>query len=70
MIDPTLFGIRASTRRLPLVAVGGRVACPRLHDVDLERCVECPYLARLDRGRRDRVAVICLAPRGPGHVPE
>jgi hypothetical protein len=70
MIDPTLFGVRASTRRLPLLAVAGRVACPHLHDVDLERCLECPYLARLDRGGRGEIAVLCLASSGSHHVGE
>lgn len=41
--------------RLP--AKDGRVACPRLGEVGLERCLECPWLLRIQAGEHD--VVVC-----------
>lgn len=59
MIDPTLFPT-PSGYRWRLRVEGGRVACPRLGDVDFERCLECPYLVRFEDQRA--LFVMCQGP--------
>jgi hypothetical protein len=46
-------------KHLRLAVTGGRVDCPRLGSVDLERCAECPYLVRFADARA--LHVICQA---------
>jgi hypothetical protein len=44
--------------------IGGKVACPRLGAVDLDRCRECTYLLRLgatDPDRPGAAYVVCTA---------
>lgn len=63
MIDPELFLAKAGPA-LRRRVIDGRVGCPRLGDVDLERCLECPFLVRFDDQRS--LYVVCQAERYPG----
>jgi hypothetical protein len=47
----------------------GRVTCPRVGDVDLDRCRECTYLVRLaatGSDRPDPTYVVCLGAAADG----
>jgi len=46
-------------RRIPIVA--GRVECPLLGEVPLDRCRECDHLIRIDCTRRSTAhGVVCV----------
>jgi len=47
--------------RIP--AEDGRVACPRLGEVGLERCLECSWLLRFQAGEHDVVVCSVTDPR-------
>lgn len=52
--------VESSEIRIPVVL--GRVACPRIGSVDLDRCRECPYLScleEMDAGARGPAFVVC-----------
>lgn len=55
----------ADTSELRIPVVLGRVDCPRIGSVDLDRCLECPYLSFLedsDAGGRGAASVVCSLP--------
>lgn len=54
------FFTQPSGQRMRLRVVDGRAACPLLADVDLERCLECPYLIGFEDG--SSLFVVCQAP--------
>jgi hypothetical protein len=53
-------GTSAETRRSVFAS---RVKCPVLVDIDVERCLECSWLVRLE-GRRT-LTVVCSATQSP-----
>jgi hypothetical protein len=46
----------------------GRVACPLLGEVDIERCLECSRLVRIEGG--GGLSVVCHLPTAPAEEPE
>ena len=57
MLTPNFFV--PAGRQLRLAVSDARVACPRLGNVDIERCAECPYLVRFEDARS--LHVVCQA---------
>lgn len=47
----------AARLRVRLPAKDGRVACPRLGEVGIERCLECSWLLRFEL--RAQAVVVC-----------
>ncbi len=54
---------RSARLEVRLPADDGRVACPRLGEVDLERCLECSWLLRFQAGEHDVVVCSVTDPR-------
>lgn len=60
MFTPTLFGAVPPRTPPALPVAGGRVDCIRLgHPTSIERCLECPYLVRVEG--TDPSHVMCQA---------
>lgn len=59
MFTPVLFGAARPDAERRLVVLDGRVACVRLGQASIERCLECVYLVRMEHG--DPMRVVCAA---------
>lgn len=55
-------GTDANIRQIPMEA--GRVQCPLLGDVQLERCLECDHLLRVDPARESTAGCVVCVDRG------
>lgn len=50
--------------RVRLPAQDGRVACPRLGEVPIERCLECSWLLRFEADEQGMVVCSLADPQG------